>query len=250
MSVGLWLVIGLFLPLFPLSMVFNALIARADHPLPRAIALIVWPQVGLLAIHTSEVELPHWLGIWALATSGLYAFRLLAMREMGRWIGFLATSVWAVLWLPVLATDIPLIQATSMAAGFSIPLVILVMLAGRLKQRFGAAYIGVYEGLAKRFPRFSGVLVVSLLAATATPLFPGFFAMLQIFVIARPVQAVVLAAIWLIWSWASARLLQGIVVGLGAHDPREDFSLTATWAYGIGLVGLVIAGLMFAGNRL
>lgn len=243
------LLIGLFLPLFPLSMAFNAVFERIDHPLLRSMLLLAWPQAGLWALSAYAATIPSWLVVWALGTALLYAFRLLAMREMGRWTGFLATSAWAVLWLPAYA-GIPGSELWAFAAAFSVPLVFLALLTDTLTRRFGAAYTGLYGGLARRMPRFSGVLVISILAATATPLFPTFFAMLNALIVSQPVPAVALTGIWLIWSWAAARLLQGLIVGPAEPDPELDLSMTRTWGYAAGLTGLVVAGLILTGGKL
>lgn len=243
------IVVGLFLPLFPLSMAFNAVLERIGQPLLRAALLLAWPQIGLWALSAHAGEIPSWLVVWALVTALLYAFRLLAMREMGRWTGFLATSSWAVLWLPAYA-GIPAAELWAFAAGFSVPLVFLALLADTLTRQFGAAYTGLYGGLARRMPRLSGVLVLSILAATATPLFPTFFAMLNALIVSQPVPAVVLTGVWLIWSWAAARLLQGLIVGPAEPSPELDLSLTSTWAYAAGLAALVVAGLILTGGKL
>ncbi len=244
-----FLIIGLFLPLFPLSVVFNAVFQRIAHPLLRPALLLAWPQAGLLASSTFAAEPPFWLVIWALATSTLYALRLLAMREIGRWTGFLGTSAWALLWLPVSAGVQPS-QLWPYAASFSVPLVFVTLLARILEQRFGAAYTGLYGGLAQSMPRFAGVLVISVLAATATPLFPSFFTMLGTLIVSPPVPAVVLAAVWLIWSWAAARLLQGLIVGAADPSPLHDLDKLTTWGYTIGLAGLMLAGLILIGSHL
>jgi hypothetical protein len=244
-----YLFIGLFLPLFPLSMVFNAVLERIGHPLLRSALLLAWPQAGLLAFSVWGGTTPSWLVIWALASSALYAFRLLAMREMGRWTGFLATSAWALLWLPI-AAGVAASQLWPYAAAFSVPLVFVVLLARILEQRFGAAYTGLYGGLARSMPRFAGVLVISVLAATATPLFPAFFAMLGTLIAAQPMPAVALSGVWLIWSWAAARLLQGLIVGAAEPSPHLDLGTATTWGYALGLVGLVFAGMMLTGSRL
>jgi len=241
--------IGLFLPLFPFSMAFNAVLERISHPLLRSALLLAWPQVGLWALSAHTAAIPSWLVLWALATALLYAFRLLAMREMGRWSGFLATSAWAVLWLPAYA-GIPASQLWTFAAAFSVPLVFLTLLARVLELQFGAAYTGLYGGLARRIPRFSGVLVISVLAATATPLFPAFFAMLHSLIVSQPIPAVVLMGIWLIWSWASARLLQGLIVGPAEPSPENDLPIVTTWGYAVGLAGLAVAGLILTGGNL
>lgn len=241
--------IGVFLPLFPFSVAFNALFERVGHPLARAALLLAWPQVGLWGLSALAADIPPWVVAWALASSLLYAFRLLAMREMVRWTGFLATSAWALLWLPAHAGVQPS-QLWTFAAGFSVPLVFLTLLAQTLAHRFGAAYTGLYGGLAQRMPRLAGVLVVSLLAATATPLFPAFFGMLHALVVSRPVPAVSLAGIWLIWSWAGARLLQGLIVGPAEPSPELDLRVGTAWLYTAGLAALVFAGLAVNGGPL
>lgn len=249
MSVLGLLLIGFFLPLFPFSMAFNAVLERVTQPLPRSVLLLAWPQVGLWALSTQTAEIPSWLLAWALATALLYAFRLLAMREIGRWAGFLATSSWALLWLPSYA-GIPPAQLWAFAAGFSLPLVLLTLLAQVLEHHFGAAYTGLYGGLARRMPRFAGVLVISVLAATATPVFPTFFSMLHALIVSQPVPAAMLTGIWLIWSWAAARLLQGLIVGPAEPSPEMDLSIVTTWGYSAALAGLAVAGLILTGSRL
>ena len=95
------LLIGFFLPLFPLSIAVNVLLERMPHAWARALVLLIWPQVGVFLVAEHIGELPDWIKYWGLATAGLYAFRMLAMREVNRWLGFLATSSWALLWTPV-----------------------------------------------------------------------------------------------------------------------------------------------------
>ena len=243
------LFVGLFLPLFPLSIAFNAILERVGPPWARSVLLLAWPQFGLWVLSTQDVAIPSWFVLWALATALLYAFRLLAMRDMGRWIGYFATSAWTLLWLAVYA-KLPSSQLWTFAAAFSVPLVFLTLQAGMLERRFGAAYIGLYRGLAQRMPRFSGVLVLSLLATIATPLFPTFFAMLHTLIVSQPLPAVGLAVIWLIWSWAAARLLQGLIVGPSEAGPELDLPIATTWGYAAGLAGLILAGLFLTGSRL
>src|SRR5205085_7570374 len=94
--------------LFPLSIVFNRLVALLAHPLPRVALLGVWPLVGVeLAgneLHSrADSAPPAWVSWWALATALLYAFRLMTTRDVHAWLGFLATSEWALLWLELQA---------------------------------------------------------------------------------------------------------------------------------------------------
>lgn len=250
-----WLYIlltGLFLPLFPLSMVFNALFARLRNPALRTALLLIWPQIGLVVLYQTAPALSPWIMPWALATSALYALRALALRDVGVWIGFLATSAWALMWLtPFAGAHVERMQLYGLS--FSAPLVLMAALGAGLERRFGAAYTGLYGGLAQTLPRFSGVLVVVVLAVVATPLFPGFFAMLETVVVTTalaPAIAVGAVLVWLLWTWAGARLLHGLVVGPAGDVDARDLSHGATWSYAILLGLLVIGGLYGLGGVL
>lgn len=246
-----WLA-GLFLPLFPVSMAFNALFGWVRNGILRSMLLLAWPQLGISLLLQTDDPLPHWTLALALFTSALYAFRAIALREVGQWIGYLASSTWALLWLALLndtdAGDIRLF-----ALGFSIPLALLALLGARLEKHFGAAYAGLYGGLAHILPRFSGVLVLVVCAITAVPLFPSFFATLLTVVSAIPAApwvAFVVGGIWLLWSWAGVRLLQGLIVGAGAETDAPDLSRMGTLLYFTALVVLLAGSLYLTGDLL
>jgi len=241
---------GLFLPLFPLSMVFNTVFSRVNNTKYRNLLLLLWPQIGLLLIYLSNVEIPGWIATWGLLTALLYGIRLLAIREMQLWISFLATSSWAILWITLQHSgdDSPIFLY---ALSFSIPLIVLLLLSDELVKRFGAAYTGLYGGLALTQPRFSGILVMAVLAVIATPLFPAFFTMLATVAHSAPFSlsiAIFVGIIWLLWSWAGARLLQGIIVGPASESNVADISTDATRKYAATLVSLIIIGLVLLGG--
>lgn len=243
MTYLVYLLAGIFLPLFPLSMLFNVVYARIRHPLLRGLALLVWPQIGLGIILFYAVDVPGWLIIWSVLTALLYALRSLTLRDLGLWTSFIGTSAWALLWI-LYDNDTSTIQLQLFALGISIPLSMMAMLGTGLERRFGAAYLGLYGGLAHSIPRFSGILVMVMLAIVATPLFPSFFAMLSMMVKTMPgtpLLAVAVGIVWLLWSWAGARLLQGLIVG-PQHHAVADISRTTLWLYIGVLAGLVIVG--------
>lgn len=246
--------IGLFLPLFPFSMILNSVFARVDNVAFRVIMLLAWPLIGLAMVDRLEPAMEgdtrDWLLLWALLTSALYALRLLVLRELNRWTGFLATSLWALLWVPVSRGD-GLEQLQLDAVGFSAPLVLLVVIAVLLTQRFGAAYTGLYNGIADCLPRLSAILVMSVLAATGTPLFPSFFSMLSFLILASPLMATGLLLIWLLWSWAGARMLQGFIVGEPEHGVEvRDIGTALGWLLVIALVAILVVGVSLTGEML
>lgn len=248
---GLTYLLAVFLlPLFPFSMVFNLLFARVHSALLRSALLLAWPQAGVTLVYLTGVQVPPWIIVWGIATSLFYAFRVLALRDVGIWIGFLATSAWALLWLPS-QYEVSLSEVQLYALGFSAPLVLLALLAESLTRRFGAAYTGLYGGLAHNLPRFAGVLVFVVLAAVATPLFPAFFAMLATIAGTLPTApfiALAVAGVWLLWSWAGVQLLQGLIVGPVRPSDVADLSTSATWSYVAVLAALVASGFYLAGG--
>ncbi|MDZ7803179.1 hypothetical protein [Thiohalophilus sp.] len=123
-------------------------------------------------------------------------------------------------------------------------------MAPELERRFGAAYTGLYGGLAESIPRFSSILVLVVLAIIATPLFPTFFIMLATVMQAvtlMPLVAVGIALVWLLWSWAGARLLQGLIVGPAGDAEVIDLNRATTGAYALALTLLVASGLYAIG---
>lgn len=246
------LLAGIFLPLFPLSMLFNAVLDRIKHSALRTLLFMVWPLLGLFILGNRHFDLPDWVIVLALLTSLLYALRMLALRDVNQWNGFLATSLWGLLWLAI-SQDNTSQLLYGYAIGMSIPLVLLVLLSAGLEQRYGAAYTGLYGGLARTIPRFAGVLVIVIVAAVATPLFPAFFfmfAMVVAMIAAKPLVSLILLLIWLLWSWAGARLIQGLVVGRASQAKIEDMNHSVLILYSMALVALLVAGIYLSGMSL
>jgi NADH:ubiquinone oxidoreductase subunit 4 (subunit M) len=240
---------ALFLPLFPISMLFNLFYSRLRDPVLRGLVLLAWPQIGLAIIFVLNVPVPTWLPAWALLTSLLYALRALALRELGLWTSFVATSAWALLWI-VIATGASMSQLQLFSFGISAPLLLMAFLVAGLERRFGAAYLGLYGGLAQSIPRYTAVLVVVVLAIIATPLFPTFFTMLSMIVRvlpATPLVAIGVGIVWLLWSWAGARLLQGLITG-PQRLAVADLSQTNMWLYIAILAGLMFTGVYWLGG--
>ena len=241
----MFLLVAIFLPVFPLSLGFNALFARSKHPLQRLVLLFGWPLIGIGLYQSLEPPVPQWLVPLALATAVFYAFRSLAMREVGLWTGYVATSIWACLWLPLLYGDS---NVMLYVVWFGVPLAVLALLVGGLEKRYGAAYTELYGGLAQTIPRFSGMFVVTVLAVVATPVFPGFFGMLNMTLASQPGVAFILVGTWALWSWAGMRLIQGMIVGEATDDVVEDMPLALTWGFVAVMLLLVVAGFALTGD--
>lgn len=245
----LLLIAALFLPLFPLSIVLNAVLTWLRFPMARALLLLAWPQIGLLVLQAAGPAIPQAFVPWALLSSGFYALRLLSVRDLGLWAGFLASSSLALSWA-LAAGGASMIDLQLFAFGFSLPAALLVLLTGPLTQYFGAAYAGLPGGLAGVLPRLAGVLIMTVLAAIATPPFPGFFAMLSLLQRTSPSAALGALVIWLAWGWAAIRLVQGFVVGTPARASIDDIGRPSMLAYAALLAAFTAVGLYLIGGAL
>ena len=238
-----WLA-AIFLPLFPASILFNQTKALIPNRWARAAVLLMWPQIGVSMLNQAPAEVPE-ICLWAaLGTSLLYAVRMLAMRDVSRWIGFLATSTWSLLWLAKMLDGIDAQQLHLFAVWFSVPAAMLSLFVGNLKESFGAAYTGLNMALATSLPRLSGVLVVGVLGAIATPVFPGFFVMFTLVGRWSAGVSLTILLIWFIWSWAAARMIQGLIVGTREPDGVVDLSRIRTTMSGLVFAGLIVAGIL------
>jgi len=245
----IWLLAALFLPLFPLSMVFNSVYQRLSMPLIRFVLIIAWPFPGIWILHEGNTQAPDWLIYWALATALLYAFRAISVKEVTMWSGYLATSAWAMGWILFIVDD-GVNELSFHVLSFALPLAVMSLLLGELIHRYESAYAGIVSGVAVAQPRLSGLIIMAMMAAIASPLFPGFFSMLQIIttlVITYPLVTTGLLLVWLIWSWSGIRLLQELLVGPALPVKYRDISRARAVSYGSLIVLLLLSGLYLSG---
>lgn len=240
---------ALFLPLFPLSAVFTLLLARLRAPLAAAIVLLLWPQIGITVLQLAPPEVPGFIVVWALMSAAFYAVRLLTVRELGRWAGFLASSALALTWVPFahgMAPD----ELRFFAFWLSAPTALLALLIGPLTRRLGAAYAGLHQGFADDLPRLAAVLTILVLGAIATPPFPGFFVLLNLLQTLGVAPTLGVLAIWLLWGWAATHVLQGFLAGPGRRVHAADLGRAGTLAAVAALGGFTVAGVYVIGGAL
>ena len=256
-SLFIVLLVGLFLPIFPLSIGFNFILKKIRSPLLKIAVLVSWPLIGLTLFFQLDVQPPDWLASWVLGisvfTSMLYAFRLLAQRGINTWTGYLATSIWSLFWIPLLLLEHNPKTLITYVVGFGIPLTIISLLANIFKQRFGIAYTNLHGGIASSMPRFSILLIIAIFATIATPVFPSFFIMVgfitKVLSTDYPSIVLMLVFIWLIWSWAGIRIIQGLLVGpANQQNYVEDLHKGLAWSIGAILTFLAFAGLFITGG--
>jgi hypothetical protein len=236
--------VAVFLPLFPLSTVHNLLLTRLRAPVVRSVVLLLWPQIGVTLLDLWQLQIPGFVTAWAVASAAFYALRLLTVRDLGLWAGFLATSAVALIW-GMAAHGADITELRLFAFWFSLPPALLVLLTGPIVQRLGASYAGLFAGFAQGQPRLAGVLTVVVLSTIATPPFPGFFALLDLLRRVDSAAALGVLGVWLIWGWAATRILQGFVAGSGRKILAADFAPSVALTYIGALAVLTLAGVQF-----
>jgi hypothetical protein len=261
MTFLLFLLAGLFLPLYPLSIGANLLLKRqigvddADllsRPLVKVAAIVMMPLIGIALISLGltlaagdATTLIAVFASWGGLTSLLYAFRLLSVRDGKIWIAQLYSSALALIWVGVADQVPPLLPAL----GLALSLLPLSLLLVRLTRQFGIARVGLYPGLALRMPLFSLLFAPAVLVAVAVPFSPAFFALADLAFggvgINELLTLVPVSLSWLLWTWAGINLLTGIVFG----TPREDLSYTdlsrrEALSYAAGILALSLFGIV------
>jgi len=262
MTLALFIVAGLFLPLYPQSIALSLLLQRgvgrglADtgqpRPWDRAALLVMFPLigVGLVTLGRSlpggdDRQLLAALAVWGGLTSVVYGFRLLSARDGQIWISQLHVSALALIWVGIAHDVAPLLPALAL----SLSLLPLLLLLDELARRFGIARVGLYPGLSLRMPQFSLVFIGAVLAAIAVPLSPAFFAIADLAfggVAANELITLLpISVSWLLWTWAGTNLLTGIVFGRPRDDlTYDDLDRRPVLAYAGALLALAAAGVL------
>jgi len=246
------LLAAIFLPLFPLGMAFNLVFQRTRNAWLRSLLLVTWPCAGLFILEATAIQVPVEIAFWALISAALYGFRALVIRDVNVWTGFLATSAWALIWVS-LAVGLDPGELVFHVLAFSLPLVLLVLMAAEVESRYESAYAGIVSGIAEAQPRLAGVLVVIMLAVIGSPLFPAFFVLLDSLkhtVQVLPVAALGVVVVWMLWSWSGIQLLQKLLVGPAMAVRGSDMSRIMTVGYGLSLSALLAAGVYLSGMML
>ncbi|MHB8387232.1 hypothetical protein [Metallibacterium sp.] len=241
--------VALFLPLFPLSAVQNLILARLRAPVARATLLLAWPQLGVALLHALQPQIPDFVVTWALLSAAFYALRLLTVRDLVLWAGFLASSALALTWVLV-ARGVDITELHLFVFWFSLPAALQALLTGPLARHLGAAYAGLFTGVVERQPRLAVALTAVVLSAVATPPFPGFFALLHLLRGLAGAAALGVLGVWLIWGWAATRILQGFVAGSGREIAAPDLARSSMLMYTAALAVFAAVGLLFTGGGL
>lgn len=241
---------ALLLPLFPLSLVFNRLVAWAPGYLGRAAAILVLPQAGILMVdsiprrHAGLLHSGAFITL-IIFTALFYAFKALSVREMTVWARLMATSGLSLDWILV-ASGTSRHSVQVLALAWSVPAALLMVWAGLLARRTGGAYLGLQDGYASVLPRLSGLVTLTALALVATPVFPSFFGLLHVFDLVSLSWLSPLLLLLFIWAWSLGRFLQDLLFGTYRGEKLADLSVLGASVGFVLLLLLALSGLIWS----
>lgn len=247
MSVLVFLPAILLLPLFPFSMVAVLAFDRLRDGRLRSLLLLVWTLPGAALLSASDTAPPAWLVAWAMLTALFYAWRAVVLQDARLWIVFLAVSSGALLWAGAGGAAM-----IAKALGLSLPIAFASALIEIIERRQGAAHVALDLRLAGRAPKLAGLFFIGLLAVAAMPVSPSFFVLLALVsnqAATSVMTTLAILACWLLWSWAAARLVAGLIIGR-AQAPSNDISGQLATACGAGVAGLGLVGVLLGGIML
>lgn len=245
---------AIFLPLFPLSALFNFLSSKVDDFRFRIVLIILWPLCGVAILASSTTEIPDWVFSWSIASALLYAFRSLVLKDLKRWNIYMSISAFSLIWIGFSADNSFNVWLTAFA--FIVPFLFSCWVIHQVFIRFGGTYAGPIHSLATDMPHLSSLLIFSVLAIIATPIFPGFFSMIGLtqLTLQLPLFTTIgILCTWLIWTWSGIRLIQGFIVGHGSKpslNERIDVAESTTIATLIPMILFILAGLVLSGEML
>lgn len=246
MTVPVLVLAAVSLTLFPISLAVAGLLDRLSGPL-RAAMLAVWPLPGALALASVDGQPPDWLVAVAMLSALFHAWRGLGAEDARDWLSLVALSAWPLLW----AGARPPGMAVAEALALGLPLAAASLVADGIERRFGAAHARLDLRLAREAPWLAGLFVLAVLAATAMPVSPSFFAMLSLVTGQAGGSALTplaLLGVWFLWSWSGARLVHGLVPGASRRVLRgSDVSSRPARAGAGAFAVLAAAGLIFGG---
>ncbi len=215
----LHLLAGIFLPLFPLSMLTSYILqksVRFRYPFLVVFAVlgaVLWSQLQSLGVY-------EWVVYVALFTSVLYAFRSLSVKDLSRWAVYMFISTFSLIWLYPANVEG---SGALLVFLFSFPFLLLFLVDTLIVRRFGSSNIRLVKGLGLGTPLLGFFTTISILGAIGVPTSSSFVNMLLLSSFSSKF-AVILN--WFLWGWSGVRILSSLVFGSPAeHLKYESLSI-------------------------
>lgn len=238
----LFLIPALFLlPIFPFTLVSLKFIDRKPFSKMAPLLFAAYAVGTLLLLFSEMGRGSGWLELWASLSALFYAFRLLSVRNLHRFMlyYYALLSAWAWLW-------------HAAARGMELFLFIhwpiwgaLLLLCVALYRRYPVIHRQSINALGSHMPAFSVLFILVLLIPSFTPIFLG----IELFVKSPDALSVMIVLIellaMLLMAWSLIRLFEWLIYGESAKRRRYSQLTLAEALPPAFLLGLSLAVVAF-----
>jgi hypothetical protein len=213
------------LPIFPFSMVTNFILSKFKG-LMLLFVLTCMFLAGALLLSTYENQmLVEIVSVVALFSTMFYALRLLSVSHAYNYLIFYYSTISGFAWLWKSVDGNMLVFFIA----FSLPIIGFGVLIAFLDKQFKTTYFKAFKGLGDVVPRFSVLLVISVVALIFTPYFPGFRIFIQEVVKFDIYYLFAIVLSWLLISWSGITLIEKLIYGVPQRKLHyRDLSLLQT----------------------
>jgi len=250
-EIGLFILIAILLPLFPLHGIYVAALTR--WPGYQAIALaMLLPAAGVFGIAQLMPDLPvetlRAVSVLALFGAVYGSLKALGQTRVPQLVAYAGVAFFSALWWSLGITGNLAVQPIIYLVTTILIFAGLLLAWERVRGRYGDLTLDGMHGLAGPMPRFATVF--SLLVMVATGLLP--FGVFSAYV-AMLLQAsatvtwglMVILFTWFLASWYLFRMMQRLLFGPHRSDIRyNDFQTSEVAVFALLLLILIALGAM------
>lgn len=244
-SLGLLVLSGLCLPLFPIHGLYLAALTRAPRIMALALAVLL-PAIGFFLMPKMPPELLPAIGTLAAFGALWGSLKALMQVRVSHLLSYAALALYSVVWWHLAQAG--KLTPPAMLYAWAVTLTIGGMVLGwdRIRVRHGDLDLNRIGGLLKPMPRFALCMSLLIMAAVGLPPFGLFFGYLGILL--SPTTGTsfgfgLLAIIgaWFAASWYLFKFMERLLFGTHRQDLRyEDLRPAEIAAFAVVILLLVI----------
>jgi NADH-quinone oxidoreductase subunit M len=248
-QIGLFFIVALLLPLFPLHGIYVAALTRSPGYQPVILAALL-PAAGLYGLANLLPDLPsevlRAVGVLALFGALYGSLKALAQVRVAHLLAYAGLAFFSVLWWLCAVTQSFSVHAVVYVAAVALLTGGLLLACQRTQGRYGYLTLDRMHGLARPMPRFGTVVLLLVMAAVGLPpfgLFSAYMAMLLGPAVAMSWGLVIILTTWFLASWYLFRMMQRLLFGPYRADIRyEDLRASEVVSFAVLLVILAVLG--------
>ena len=250
-EIGLFLLVALLLPLFPLHGIYLAALTRL-RGYSAAVLAVLLPAAGLYGFaHLAVLPAEHLRAVGVLALFGaLYgSLKALAQARVPQLLAYAGLALFSFFWWRFAVTGTVTVQSVAYVAAVALLIAGLLLAWQGVRRSYGDLTLDRMHGLARPMPRFATVVSLLVMAAVGLPPFGLFSA--SIAMLLQPAGVIIswgltiILVCWFLSSWYLFRMMQRLLFGPHRSDIRhEDLRTGELVGFALLLVILAFLGTM------